>query len=367
MRILLVFLLLGITSLSAKEAKIYESEGQKFTVEDLLTREDVIWGFDFLPEGQIVFTERSGKMFLFQPSDKKLVELSGLPKVYAAGQGGLLDVRVAPDFKKTSQIFFTYAEPAEKGKSTTAVGVAELKNNQLSNIKKIFTANYATDEDYHYGSRIEFDEKGNLFVTIGERGQRLKVLDLGNHMGKLIHIKRDGSAVEGNPFIGTKGALPEIYTKGHRSPQGLTKNPATGELWLGEMGPRGGDELNLIKPGLNYGWSEVTKGREYYGPRIGELKKAGVEEPVAYWVPSISPSGMTYYAADKFPKWKNNIFMGTLSGTHLHRVVIENNKVTKQEELLGDLDYRFRNVRTGPDGLLYFSTDEGKISRLKNQ
>jgi glucose/arabinose dehydrogenase len=353
-------------SFAKDEVKKYTSEGQNFTVENILSRDDVIWGFDFLPDESIIFTERSGKMFHFNPKDKKVTELTGMPKVYASGQGGLLDVRVAPDFAKSHLIFFTYAEPVGTEDSTTAVGSAEFQNHKLTNVKKIFSANFPTEEDYHYGSRIEFDEKGNLLVTVGERGQRLKALELNTHVGKMVRLKPDGSAAEGNPFTGQKGALPEIYTKGHRSPQGLTKNPETGEIWEAEMGPRGGDELNLIKAGADYGWSAVTKGREYNGPKIGELQKAGVEEPVAYWVPSISPSGIAFYSGDKFPKWKGNIFLGTLSGTHLHRVVLDKNKVVKQEELLKDLGSRFRNVRTGPDGYLYFSTDEGQLSRIKN-
>lgn len=354
------------SAFAAEKAKEYTSEGQKFTVENLVSRDDVIWGFDFLPDEQIIFTERSGKMFLYQPKDKKTTELTGMPKVYAAGQGGLLDVRVSPNFAKDFKIFFTYSEPVGDDNSTTAVGSATLKDNKLSSITKIFSAVMATEEDIHYGSRIEFDEQNNLIVTIGERGQRLKALELNNHVGKIIRIKPDGKPADNNPFVGKKDALPEIYAIGVRSPQGLTKNPNTGEIWEAEMGPRGGDELNLLKPGANYGWSAVTKGREYFGPKIGVKEKAGVEEPIVFWVPSISPSGISYYNGDKFPKWKGSIFLGTLSGEHLHRVVLDKHKVTKQEELLSDLDSRFRNVRTSPKGFLYFSTDDGKISRIKN-
>lgn len=352
--------------MSASFAKNYESEGQKFTLEELVTREDVIWGFDFLPDGRTIFTERSGKMLVFDPTTKKVTELTGVPKVYVAGQGGLLDVRVHPEFKQNNKIFFTYSLPVGNGNSTTAVGVAELQGNGLINVKKIFSAFYDTDEDYHYGSRIEFDGKGLLFVTIGERGQRKKSLELNNHVGKIIRIKEDGSAADNNPFSKDPKAKPEIYSIGHRNSQGMMRHPVTGEIWEVEMGPRGGDELNLIKPGANYGWSEVTKGREYYGPKIGVPEKKGVEEPIAFWTPSISPAGMAFYFGDKMPKWKGNIFVATLSGMHLRRLVMDENKVTKQEELLKDIDARFRSVRQGPDGLLYYSTDDGKIVRLKN-
>lgn len=347
-------------------AKTYESEGQKFTVENLVSQEDVIWGFDFLPEDRIIFTERSGKMYLYHLKTKKTSALSGVPKVHAAGQGGLLDVRVDPKFKENNRIYFAYSEPVGPDKSTTAVGVAELKDDKLQNVKKIFSADYPVDEDIHYGSRIEFDEKSNLFVSVGERGQRERSLELNNHIGKIMRIKPDGSAAEGNPFAGVKNAKPEIYTIGHRSPQGMMRDPKTGNLWEAEMGPRGGDELNLIKAGENYGWSKVTKGKEYWGPSIGVPKKEGVVEPIATWTPSISPSGMSFYYGDKFPKWNGNIFLANLSGEHLRRLVLDGEKVVKQEELLRDLDYRFRAVRQGPDGLLYFSTDDGKISRLKN-
>lgn len=363
--IVLLSLFMNMACAAKTETKTYESEGQKFTLENLVSRDEVIWGFDFLPDEKIIFTERSGKMFLFDPSTKKVTELTGTPKVYAEGQGGLLDVRVDPKFKENKRLFFTYSEPL-KDKNTTAVGVAILEGGKLSNVKKIFAADYAVDEDYHYGSRIEFDKSGNLFVTIGERGQRDPVWDLGNHLGKVIRITPEGKPAEGNPYLGDKKAKPENFALGIRSPQGLAMHPETGELWEAEMGPRGGDEINVIEPKVNYGWPKVTKGREYYGPKIGKEKMDGVREPVEFWVPSISPSGMGFYSGDKFPKWKGNLFLGCLSGEHLRRLVLDGRKVVKQEKLLEDLDARFRSVRQGSDGYLYFSTDDGKITRLKN-
>ncbi len=202
-------------------------------------------------------------------------------------------------------------------------------------------------------------------MTVGDRNKRHQAQDLGFHMGKVIRLNIDGTIPDDNPFVNKPGAKPEIWSFGHRNPQGLVRDMRNNDIWLVEMGPRGGDELNLIQRGKNYGWPVVTYGREYFGPKIGEgVSKPGMEQPVEYWVPSISPSGAQFYWADAFPKWKMNLFMGTLSGTHLRRLVIQDRRVVHQEALLGDLGLRFRNVRTGPQGYLYFSTDDGKLARL---
>lgn len=342
--------------------KIYESEGQKFTVETLTQQEDVIWGFDFLSPKDIIFTERKGALKRFHLDSKKIENISGLPKVAAIGQGGLLDVRVLPQDAK--RVYLTYTAPAEKKQTTTALAVATLDGSNLKDLKTIFTAHAATSESIHYGSRIEFDDKGYLWITIGDRNTRKNVQSLEYHNGKTIRLKLDGSIPQDNPFVKNKSARPEIWSLGHRSPQGLVRNPQTGDLWLSEMGPRGGDELNLIKPGFNYGWPEVTYGREYWGPKIGVQQKEGTEPPITYWVPSISPSGMTYYNSTVFPKWQGNLFLANLSSTHLRRLAMEGHRIAKQEELLSELGLRIRNVRPGPDGFLYLSTDEGHLMRL---
>lgn len=336
---------------------------QDFQTEILTDQSEIIWGFDFLKDGHIIFTERGGEIKVFDPKTKKISQIQGVPKVWANGQGGLLDIRVHP--KNKDQIFFTYSEPVGK-KATTAVAFATLKGDHLTQFKKIFSAHEPTDEEIHFGSRIEFDGEGHLFVTIGERNQRKQVQDLKYHMGKVLRLNEDGTPVKGNPFFGRSDALPEIWSYGHRNPQGLVRNPMTGDLWLAEMGPRGGDEVNLIKAGANYGWPVVTYGREYYGPKIGEgASKAGMTDPVAYWVPSISPSAIAFYNGEAFPKWKGNLFLANLSGMHLRRLVLNGQKIVGQEELLRDQNLRFRNVRPGPDGFLYFSTDNGKLGRLK--
>lgn len=343
--------------------KVYESEGQKFQLQVLTNQKDVIWGFDFLSDGRILFTERSGALKVLDSKTGSVTPVSGLPKVWADGQGGLLDVRVHPS--KKSEIYFTYTEPVGDG-ATTALAKASLSGSQLAGVKKLFSAHKPSANEIHFGSRIEFDGKGHVFVSVGDRKERSHVQSLGYHTGKIMRINEDGSVPKDNPFIKVKGARPEIWSLGHRNPQGLTRHPETGELWEAEMGPRGGDELNLIKAGKNYGWPVVTYGREYWGPKIGEgTSKPGMEDPVVYWVPSISPSGITFYNGDVFPKWKGNAFIGTLSGSHLRRLIFVNGRVIRRELLFKGLNLRFRNVRPGPDGLLYFSTDDGKIVRIK--
>ena len=341
-----------------------ETKKSPYKVETIVSQDDVIWGFDFLPNGNIVFTERGGKLYVYDIKTKKVQNISGVPAVYAVGQGGLLDVRVHP---KNGLIYFTYSEPVGKKESTTALASAKLGTTSLTDVKKLFSAKQPSENDYHYGSRIEFDGKGHVFITVGERGERKSVQKLNNHLGKFIRLNEDGSVPQDNPYIGDKNVLPEIYAYGIRSPQGLAFRPGTNELWEAEMGPRGGDEINLVEAKKNYGWPEITYGREYYGPKIGEgTTRAGVEAPVAYWVPSISPSALAFYTGDKIPEWKGNLFLGLLSGEHLRRIELTGKNVTKQEELFKDLEYRWRNVRTGPDGYLWFSTDEGKIGRITN-
>lgn len=365
MRLLLLIISFLFSFVSASTAqpsgKVYESSGHKFQLEVLLQRSDVIWGFDFLKDGKIIFTERSGQLNIFDPAKKSVVSLKGVPEVYAKGQGGLLDVRVHP--QEQDLIYLTYSLPIEK-KATTALARARLKDNALADFKNISVAHEPSSNDIHFGSRIVFDGKGHVFYTVGDRNERKLVQNLGYNIGKVMRLKEDGGIPQDNPFVSDKKARPEIWALGVRSPQGLAFHPETSDLWLADMGPRGGDEVNVIQKGLNYGWPVATYGREYYGPKIGKgPEQKGMELPVAYWVPSISPSGMAFYTGDRFPKWKNNIFLANLSGQHLRRLVVDGKKISEQEVLLKD-EARFRNVRTGPDGFLYFSTDDGKIARL---
>ena len=310
----------------------------KPTTEVLVKQDDVIWGLDFLKDGRIIFTERGGKLYVYDPKTKKASLVSGSPAVHAVGQGGLLDVRVHP---KNDFIYLTYSEPLGKA-SATALGRGKLNGNKLEGFKKIFTAD-KSENDYHYGSRIEFTDDGYLFITSGERGERPLVLKDNNYFGKMVRMKEHGSS-------------PEVWSKGLRSPQGLAMRPGTNELWESEMGPRGGDEVNLIEKNANYGWPEVTYGREYSGLKLGIKSKEGVTEPVVYWVPSISPSGMAFH--------KGDLYLATLSGQHLRRLKLSGKKVTSQEEFFKDLDWRWRALRSGPDGALYFGTDEGRLGKV---
>jgi glucose/arabinose dehydrogenase len=343
----------------------YESEGQPFSVEILAEQDDVVWGFDFLPDGRIVFTERDGQLRILDPGTKSVQTVQGVPAVARAGQGGLLDVRVHPAFNENGWIYLTYSETVDRG-MTTALGRGRLDGLVLKDYRKLFSAWEPNRNNIHFGSRIEFDGSGKLFISVGDRNERHYAQDLRYHNGKILRLNEDGSVPGDNPFTQNPDAKPEIWSYGHRNPQGLVKHPVTGELWESEFGPRGGDEINVIHPGANYGWPVITYGREYWGPKIGEgTEKAGMEQPIAYYVPSISPSGIAFYSGNAFPRWRGSLFVANLSGQHLRRLVIDqNNKVVKEEELLSDLGVHFRHVRPGPEGYLYFSTNDGKIARL---
>lgn len=346
----------------AAPSKVYTAGGEKFELEVLVDQKDVVWGFDFLNNDQLIFTERGGALRILNLKSKAVTDIKNVPAVNTDGQGGLLDVRLHPLEK--SKIYLSYSEPV-KNEATTALAFATLKDNSLVDFKKIFSGHEPNDNSIHFGSRIEFDGAGHVWLSIGDRNERDLSQKLNYHNGKIIRLKEDGSVPADNPFVKTKDAKPEIWSYGHRNPQGLVRNPKTGELWSTEMGPKGGDELNLVIPAKNYGWPVITYGREYYGLKIGKgTEQAGMEQPVAYWVPSISPSAVTIYTGNVFTKWSDNIFIGTLSGMHLRRLKLEGQKVVEQEELLKDLGVRIRNVRTGPDGALYISTDDGQIARL---
>lgn len=336
---------------------------------------DEPWGITELPDGRLLITENEGHMRIINPDNGNMSEeIQGIPEVDDRGQGGLLGLTLSPNFDEDRMIYWVFSEKVDEG-NHTAVAKGKLSEDEkkIENVEIIYRASPTYDGKLHYGGRVIFDKNGNLFVSIGERSDkvtRVKAQDLNTSFGKIIHITTEGEAVEGNPFIDKDEALPEIYTYGHRNPQGLALHPETGELWSNEFGPRGGDELNLIEAGNNYGWPVITYGIEYAGDKIGDpviQQKEGMEQPVYYWDPVLSPSGMTFYASDQISEWKNNLFIAGLSSQHIARLVIENNKVIGEERLLEDEGERFRDITQTKNGNLFAITDSGKLYKISKK
>jgi len=328
------------------------------------------WGIAPLPDGRLLITEKKGTLRIANATGTVSEPITGLPKVDDAGQGGLLGITVDPAFAQNRMVYWTFSENVTNGTLTSvAKGKLSADEKTIENPTVIYRATPGYDSKLHYGSRILFDASGNLVFSTGERSDlptRPQAQALNSSLGKIIRITTDGKPAAGNPFANTKDARPELYSYGHRNVQGLAFHPVTGELWENEFGPRGGDEVNRIVAGKNYGWPTITYGIEYSGGPIGgsQTQKSGLEQPVYYWDPVVSPSGMTFYSGDLMPEWKNNLFIGGLSSQHIIRLVIENNKVTGEERLLLDEKQRFRDVQQGADGALYAVTDEGRLYRI---
>ena len=329
------------------------------------------WGLALLPDGDWLVTERPGRLRIITADGQVGEPIAGLPAVDARGQGGLLDVILGPDFSSDRRIYWSYAEPREGGNATSvARGVLSDDGTRVDNVEVIFRALPTYDGDKHFGSSLAFAPDGTLFITLGERSDarmRPQAQDLGSHMGKTIRINADGSVPADNPFVGREGALPEIWSLGHRNVQGIAVAP-DGQVWTVEHGTRGGDEINLDRAGLNYGWPEVAYGIEYRGGEINEgiTQKEGTEQPVYYWDPVIAPGGMTFYDGAMFPGWQGNLLVAGLKERHIARLVIEDDRVVGEERLLTDLGDRVRDVAVGPDGAVWAITDEdnGKLVRL---
>ena len=325
------------------------------------------WGITALPDGRLLITEKGGTMRIATTSGTLSAPITGLPAVNAAGQGGLLGLTLDPAFSNSRIVYWTFSESTPDGNLTSvARGKLSGDETKIENAVIIYRATPAYNGNLHYGSRIVFDRTGNLVFSTGERSDkatRPQAQSLQSALGKVIRITTDGKPAAGNPFINNSSARPEIYSYGHRNVQGLALHPQTGELWQNEMGPRGGDELNLIVPGKNYGWPTITYGIEYSGEKVGEAitQRRGMEQPVYYWDPVLSPSGMTFYSSNSMPEWKNNLFIAGLNSNHIARLVIENNKVTGEERLLANEGQRFRDVTEGKDGALYAITDAGRL------
>jgi glucose/arabinose dehydrogenase len=345
---------------------IVQSETQKFIVDTVVSGLGVPWGLEFLPNGDLLIAERSAKLYRFTNNELQII--SGLPEIMVKGQGGLMDLELHPDYETNGWLYISYSGHAEddKNKGCTNVMRAKLDGNQLTDQEMIFNGFPDSDRGQHWGCKLEFDRNGKLFFGIGDRGSHFEnPQSLENHCGKIHRINDDGSIPNDNPFVNTEGAMPSIYSYGHRNPQGTCMDPETGEIWETEHGPRGGDELNLIKPGLNYGWPVICYGINYDGTILTELtEKEGMEQPVTYWVPSIAPCGTTFVKGDRYKNWKNNILVGSLRFMYVERVVLEGNKVTHQEKLIEGIG-RVRNVEMSPDGYIYVAIENpGKILRL---
>ncbi len=327
------------------------------------------WSLAFLPDGKMLVTERPGRMRIVTVEGQLSPPLKGVPEAWASGQGGLLDVITDKAFAQNKTIHFCFSERTSGG-GRTAVARAKLNDGdgRLDEVKIIFRQDGPLSSGNHYGCRIVQADDGNLFVTLGEHfSYRNEAQNLGNHLGKLIRITPDGAAPPDNPFVGRDGAKPEIWSLGHRNEQGLAINPASGEPWEIEHGPRGGDEVNIIAKGKNYGWPVIGYGIDYSGAKIHEtIAKDGMEQPIKYWVPSIAPSGMAFYTGKLFPKWNGSLFTGALAGKMLVRLSLNGNTVTGEERLLQNLYERIRDVRQGPDGALWLLTDNpaGRILRV---
>lgn len=329
------------------------------------------WGITNLPDGRFLITEKSGFMNIVSADGKTTAKVEGFPAVDSRGQGGLLDVALDPDFKINRMIYWTFSEPAAGGNHTAvAKGKLSADEKMIEKADVIFRATPTYDGKLHYGSRLVFDKDGNLFVSTGERSDlatRPLAQNTMAYLGKILRITKDGKPAPGNPFVGNPKYQPEIYSYGHRNPQGLALDQ-NGQLWESEMGPKGGDEVNLIRPAKNYGWGDVTYGIEYSGKKVGAgiQQKPGTEQPVYYWDPSVSMSGITFYTGN-IGEWKNDMMLGCLGGEKIIRLVIKNNKVVGEEWLLEDQNERFRDVLNGQDGNLYSITDSGKLYRISKK
>lgn len=367
---LLGLLFIGLSSCGQEQSEVKENDAP-LSVSEAYTYETIVpelinpWGMAFLPDGGILITEKEGKLIHFKNGQK--TEISGLPEISNRGQGGLLDIRIAPDYEESGWIYMTYSstDGEEKG-ANTALMRAKLDGTQLSNQEILYKAGPNTTKGQHFGSRIAFDNDGHVFFSAGERGDRdINPQDITRDNGKVYRLNLDGSIPQDNPFVGVENAKEAIYSYGHRNPQGMIFNEATGEIWVHEHGPRGGDEINVVKKGANFGWPIITYGINYSGtPITDETAKEGMEQPLYYWVPSIAPSGFAKVTSDNYPELKGNLLVGSLKFVYLEALYLDsNNEVIKREKLLDGIG-RVRNVIQGPDGMIYVGVEGVGIVKL---
>ncbi len=335
-----------------------------YTTETVVPDLSIPWGFVFLPDGAMLITEKAGELIHFK--DGKKTKINGLPEIYLRGQGGLLDIELHPDYANNGWLYITHASADGEGEGgNTALLRAKLEGNTLVDVKRLYKAEQNSRRGQHFGSRIEFDNDGYLYFSIGDRGNRDEnPQDITRDCGKIYRLNDDGSIPKDNPFVNEENAKTAIYSYGHRNPQGMAKNPNTGEIWVNEHGPKGGDEINIVQKGKNFGWPVISYGVNYSGTKFTDITaKDGMQQPLFYWVPSIAPSGMAFVTSDKYPTWKNNILVGSLKFEYLERLVLENNKVVKREKLLEGLG-RVRDVHQGPNGFIYAAIENKGIVKI---
>ncbi len=349
-------------------AKTYKTNHYTLQVKTVASGLSHPWGLAFLPGGQMIVTERSGTIRIVSKVGRLGPPITGTPEVYSSGQGGMLDILVDDNFDDNKRVFISYAEPGPGGAGTAvASATLDISKNSISDVTVIFRQHPKTTGGRHFGSRL-VARGDNLFITIGERGERHLAQDFTVNRGQVIRIGANGVVPGDNPFVGKEGYRPEVWSYGHRNPQGAALHPETNALWAVEHGARGGDEINIPRAGRNYGWPIIAYGRHYSGGTIGDgTHKTGMEQPAYYWDPSIAPSGMAFYTGDKFPKWRGNLFIGALKFRLLVRLTLDGDNVVSEERLLDDLDERIRDVRQGPDGYIYILTDSsnGQIIRIE--
>ncbi len=339
----------------------------KNTHEVIVSELNIPWGFTFLPDGSMLITEKAGQLIHFK--DGKKTQISGLPDIYVRGQGGLMDIILHPDYNENKWIYFSYAssEGEDEG-GNTAIGRAKLKGTSLMDFEVLYKASPNSRKGQHFGSRLAFDNDGYLFFTIGERGDRdVNPQDITRDCGKVYRLKDDGTVPTDNPFYDVPNAKKAIYSYGHRNPQGMTIHPKTGEIWTHEHGPKGGDEINIIKPGKNYGWPVISYGVNYSGTKFTDItEKEGMEQPLHYWDPSIAPSGIAFISSDRYGDWKGNLLVGSLKFQYLDLCTLKDGKVIKEEHLLDGIG-RVRSVEQGPDGFIYVGVENLGIVKLLKQ
>jgi glucose/arabinose dehydrogenase len=365
-KICLFIILLSFSFIQCQKNSEFVTDNDfSYTAETVVDGLDIPWGMEFLPDGSILIAEQEGKMILFKEGKK--IDIKNVPEVVYDNQGGLLDLKLHPDYANNGWIYFSFSGNIENDKegSNTTIMRAKLKDGALIDKELIYKASPNSKKGHHFGSRIEFDKNGYLFFSVGDRGNRdVNPQNVERDCGKIYRLNADGSIPGDNPFVSQPGAKQAIFSYGHRNPQGLVLNPFTGEIWEHEHGPQGGDEINIIEPGKNYGWPLITYGINYDDSVITEnTSLPGMEQPLHYWVPSIAPSGMAFIDSDRYPGWKGKLLVGSLKFKYLDLISLDQGKVTKEEKLIDGLG-RVRTVKVAPDGYIYVSVEQLGIVRL---